>query len=116
VHTALETIAKKRGLLEETLVVCMAEFGRSPRINPSGGRDHWGYVYSAALSGGGVRGGQAYGASDALGGHPRDGRVEPHDLTATIFHCLGYRPDNEIRDTLGRPLPISRGQVIRQVF
>jgi len=57
-----------------------------------------------------------YGSSDALGGRPREGLVRPHDLTATIFHALGHRPDTEIRDNLGRPLPISRGEVIRQVF
>jgi hypothetical protein len=105
-----------RGMLDETLVVCMAEFGRSPKINPAAGRDHWGYVYSLALAGGGVRGGQVYGASDKTGGLPKEGRVQPQDLTATIFHCLGFRPDTEIHDTLGRPLPISRGEVIRQVF
>jgi hypothetical protein len=106
----------QRGLLDETLVVCMAEFGRSPKINRAAGRDHWGYVYSMALAGGGVRGGQVYGASDKIGGLPKEGRVQPHDVTATIFHCLGYRGDTEVHDTLGRPLPISRGEVIRQVF
>ena len=106
----------QRGMLDETLVVCMAEFGRSPKMNRAGGRDHWGYVYSLALAGGGVRGGQVLGSSDRVGGLPKEGRVQPHDLTATIFHCLGYRPDTEVHDTLGRPLPISRGQVIRQVF
>jgi hypothetical protein len=105
-----------RGLLDETLVVCMGEFGRSPKINAAGGRDHWGYVYSLALAGAGVRGGQVYGASDKTGGRPKDGRVQPQDLTATIFHCLGFRPETEIHDTLGRPLPISRGEVIRQIF
>jgi hypothetical protein len=106
----------QRGLLDETLVVLMAEFGRTPKINARAGRDHWGYVYSLALAGGGVRGGQVHGSSDRTGGHPRDGRVGPQDVTATIFHALGYKPDTEIRDTLNRPLPISRGEVIRQVF
>jgi hypothetical protein len=115
-YSALLEDLAARGLLDETLVVCMAEFGRSPKINKAGGRDHWGYVYSASLAGGGIRGGQVYGASDQLGGHPRDGRVEPHDLTATIFHCLGYRPETEIHDTLGRPFAISRGQVIHQIL
>jgi hypothetical protein len=115
-YSALLEDLAQRGLLEETLVVCMGEFGRSPKINAAGGRDHWGYVYSLALAGGGVRGGQVFGASDKIGGLPKEGRVQPHDLTATIFHCLGYRPDAEIRDTLGRPLPISRGEVIRQVL
>jgi hypothetical protein len=115
-YSALLEDLWQRGLLDATLVVCMAEFGRSPRMNAAGGRDHWGYVYSLALAGGGIRGGQVFGASDKVGGQPKEGRVQPHDLTATIFHCLGYRPDTEIRDTLGRPLPVSRGEVIRQVF
>jgi hypothetical protein len=115
-YSALLEDLSHRGMLDETLVVCMAEFGRSPRINRAAGRDHWGYVYSAALAGGGVRGGQVHGASDAVGGLPKSGRVQPHDLTATIFHALGYRPDTEIRDNQGRPFPISRGEVIRQVF
>jgi uncharacterized protein (DUF1501 family) len=115
-YSALLDDLSQRGLLDETLVVCMGEFGRSPKMNPAGGRDHWGYVYSLALAGAGIRGGQVYGASDATGGHPKEGRVQPQDLTATIFHSLGFRPDIEIHDTLGRPLPISRGEVIRQVF
>ena len=106
----------QRGMLDDTLVVCLAEFGRTPRFNARAGRDHWGYVFSVAMAGGGVRGGQAYGASDRIGGHPKEGRVLPEDLTATIFHCLGYNAHTEIHDTLGRPLALSRGQVIRQVL
>jgi hypothetical protein len=106
----------QRGMLAETLVVCMAEFGRSPKMNPAGGRDHWGSVFSIALAGGGVRGGIVYGASDKHGGFPKDGRVLPHDLSATIFHCLGIDPDTEIRHPLGRPMPISRGQVIEAIL
>ena len=115
-YAALLDDLSARGLLEETLVVCMAEFGRSPKMNGSGGRDHWGHVYSAALAGGGVRGGQVIGASDKIGGYPKEGRVQPDDLTATIFHGLGYRSDTEVQDTLGRPHPLSRGAVIGQVF
>jgi hypothetical protein len=111
----LEDLAA-RGMLDETLVVCLAEFGRTPKFNPRGGRDHWGHVFSVALAGGGVRGGQVYGASDKIGGHPKDGRVRPEDLQATIFHFLGHHPDTEVHDTLGRPLPISRGQVIRPIL
>ncbi|MBX9679354.1 MAG: DUF1501 domain-containing protein [Gemmataceae bacterium] len=106
----------QRGILDETLVVCMSEFGRTPRFNPRGGREHWGPVFSIAMAGGGVRGGQVYGASDAIGGEPKDGRVRPEDLTATIFHALGYSADTEVHDSFGRPYAISRGQVIRQVF
>lgn len=103
-------------MLDETLVVCMAEFGRTPRFNGRAGRDHWGYVFSAALAGGGIRGGQVFGASDKDGGHPRDGRVSPADLTATILHCLGHEPHAEIRDPQGRPLFASRGDVIRAIL
>jgi hypothetical protein len=113
-YSALLEDLQTRGLLDETLVVWMGEFGRSPKINGGGGRDHWGRVFSVALTGGGVRGGQVLGSSDKIGGLPREGRVQPQDLTATIFHCLGYEPHTEMRDTLGRPLVISRGEVIRQ--
>jgi hypothetical protein len=106
----------QRGMLDETLVVCMAEFGRTPRYNNRGGRDHWGPVFSAALAGGGIRGGIVHGASDRIGAQPRDGRVSPEDLTATIFQCLGHDPDTEIRDSLNRPIPISRGQIVRQIL
>jgi uncharacterized protein (DUF1501 family) len=105
-----------RGLLDETLVVWTGEFGRTPRINGNGGRDHWGQVFSAALAGGGVRGGIVHGASDRIGAQPNDGRVLPPDLLATIFHCLGHRPDTEIHDALGRPLPVSKGEVIRSIL
>jgi hypothetical protein len=73
-------------------------------------------VFSVALAGGGIRGGRVHGASDKTGGQPKEGRVQPADLAATIFHCLGHHPDTEMHDTLGRPLAISRGQVIRQLF
>src|SRR6185503_14012998 len=106
----------QRGLLDETLVVWMAEFGRTPLLNPSGGRDHWGRVFSVALAGGGVKGGYIHGSSDAVAGEPKDGLVKPEDLAATLFHCLGHHPDTEIRDTIGRPIPISRGSVIQSIL
>jgi hypothetical protein len=106
----------QRGMLDETLVVCLAEFGRTPRMNNRSGRDHWGPVFSVALAGAGIRGGIVHGASDHLGAQPRDGRVRPEDLTATILDCLGHHPDTEIQDALGRPIPLSRGQVVRQIL
>jgi uncharacterized protein (DUF1501 family) len=115
-YSALLEDLHQRGLLDETLVLWMGEFGRTPRINGGGGRDHWGQVFSVTLAGGGIRGGQVFGASDSIGGYPRDGRVQPHDLAATLFHCLGLRPDALIYDALGRPVPITEGDVIRQVF
>ncbi len=105
-----------RGLLDETLVVCMAEFGRSPRLDGSAGRGHWGHVFSMAMAGGGVRGGVVHGASDKVGGFPREGRVNPEDLTATLFHLMGIRSDTEFTDPLGRPIPVSRGEVIQPIL
>jgi hypothetical protein len=105
----------QRGTLDETLVVCMAEFGRTPRFNGRAGRDHWGPVFSVALAGGGIRGGIVHGSSDAQGAQPADGRVLPQDLTATILHCLGSHPDSELRDRLGRPIIACQGEVIRQI-
>jgi hypothetical protein len=115
-YSALLEDLEARGLLDQTLVVWAGEFGRSPKLNPAGGRDHWGHVFSVALAGGGVRGGQVYGASDRIAGFPREGRVRPEDLTATIFHCLGHEPEAQVQDRLGRPVPISRGAVIRQAL
>ncbi len=105
-----------RGLLEETLVACLAEFGRTPRFNGRGGRDHWGAVFSVLLAGGGIRGGCVYGASDKHGAYPQDGRVLPPDLHATIYTCLGIDPTTELHDTQGRPFPISRGEPVRSIL
>lgn len=115
-YSALLEDLEQRGMLDETLVVWVGEFGRSPKINASGGRDHWGHVFSAALAGGGVRGGVVHGQSDRQGGYPLDGRVEPQDLAATVFHCLGFAPETEIRDRFGRPFAISSGRPIQPIL
>ena len=115
-YSALLADLDARGLLDETLVVWMGEFGRTPKINARAGRDHWGNVFSVALAGGGVRGGQVLGASDEIGGFPKSGKVDPSDLAATIFHALGIPPESTVRDRLGRPIPISKGRVIDGVF
>ncbi len=115
-YSALLEDLSRRGMLDETLVVCMAEFGRTPRMDKNGGRGHWGSVFSVALAGGGVRGGQVHGSSDKIGAYPRDGMVRPEDLTATIFHCLGHAPDSEVVDPLGRPQPASRGEVLHAIL
>ena len=115
-YSALLEDLAQRGLLDETLVVWMGEFGRSPRINGAGGRDHWGSVFSIALAGGGVRGGQIYGASDRLGGEPFEGRVTAADVNATILHALGYPPQTMIHDRLLRPIPISQGTPLDVIF
>lgn len=106
----------QRGLLKDTLVLWMGEFGRTPRINKLAGRDHWPQCYSAVLAGGGVKGGFIYGASDKIGAYPALGQARPEDMTATVFHLLGLDPETEIRDRLDRPLPISRGKVIEELL
>jgi hypothetical protein len=109
-----------RGLLAETLVVWMGEFGRSPRIgaNPKfarDGRDHWPQCYTVLLAGGGIRGGLVYGASDKHGAYPAHSQVGPDDIAATMFARVGIDPATEVRDPLGRPLPVSRGTAIEGV-
>ena len=98
-----------RGLLDETLVIAMGEFGRSPKINAAGGRDHWGSCFSLAMAGAGVPGGQVVGSSDRIGGFPDSRPIRPRDLTATIFHLLGISPSAEFVDSLGRPRPVTDG-------
>jgi hypothetical protein len=102
----------QRGLLDETLVICMGEFGRTPRVNKHGGRDHWAAVQSVLLAGAGVRRGSVYGASDRLGAFPLDRPVSPADLTATFLHLLGVPLDFEIRDQTDRPMAACSGQPI----
>jgi hypothetical protein len=114
--SALIDDLQQRGMLDETLVVWMGEFGRTPKINGAGGRDHWGDVFSTALAGGGIQGGVVHGASDAMGASPKDGVVRPEDLIATIFGCLGLSSDRTITDMQGRPHPISRGEMVRQIL
>jgi hypothetical protein len=106
-----------RGLLDETLVVWVGEFGRTPRINPANaGREHWPRCFSAALAGGGVRGGQVYGASDRWGAYPASDPVSPEDLGATMLSALGIAPETAIDDALGRPMQINTGQALTGLF
>jgi hypothetical protein len=96
----------ERGLLDETLVVWMGEFGRTPKINDNESRDHWPQCYSVLLAGGGVKRGYVYGKSDAYAMFPDEHPVQPEDLAATIFYLLGIDPRTEIHDRSGRPLAI----------
>jgi uncharacterized protein (DUF1501 family) len=108
VPTLLEDL-DTRGLLDETLVVWMGEFGRSPHINRMAGRDHWPQCYTVLLAGGGVRRGFVYGSSDRIGAYPATDPVRPDDLAATFFHLLGIDPHAEVFDGLNRPLQIAQG-------
>jgi hypothetical protein len=101
-----------RRLLDQTLVWVNAEFGRTPRVNSSGGRDHWPWVYSLALAGGGFAPGIVYGASDKIAGHPIARPHDPKDLAATVYHLLGVPDDTIIVDQFKRPYHLVIGQKI----
>jgi hypothetical protein len=111
--SALLSDLRDRGLLDETLVICMGEFGRSPQINAYAGRDHWPNVFSVLLAGAGVQAGSVYGASDRVGGLPAAAPVSPADLTATCLHLLGVPNHLEVVDRTGRPLRACEGQIVR---
>jgi len=114
--TALVDDLDQRGLLDETLVVAIGEFGRTPKINAKGGRDHWGRVFSFVMAGAGIAGGQVFGASDKTGGQPTRDRITPADLTATIFHQLGVQHERTVVDRENRAHPITTGQPIRALL
>lgn len=106
----------QRGLLDKTLVVAIGEFGRTPKINGNGGRDHWGHVFSFAMAGAGISGGQVFGSSDKNGGYPQDDRLDPGDLTATIFHLLGLDHRGTFSDRQERPHPLTDGEPIYKLL
>lgn len=97
------------GLLDETLVVLISDFGRTPRVNATAGRDHWSYCYSVVFAGAGIRGGSVYGASDKQAAFVRDNPISPADVCATIYQCLGIDPDMPVHDRAGRPHPVAQG-------
>jgi hypothetical protein len=106
----------ERDLLDSTLVVGLGEFGRTPKINAQGGRDHWPDCYSVLLAGGGVVGGAVYGASDRIGAYPAIDPVTPGDLAATIYWRFGIDPAAEIHDPTGRPHRLASGEAIKSLF
>jgi hypothetical protein len=110
--SALLDDLRARGLLEQTLVVWTGEFGRTPRVDNDAGRNHYGDVFSAMLAGGGIRGGQVYGASDRIGAFPSLNPVQPQDFSATLYHCLGVPPTAEVVDRLGRPHAVTDGKPV----
>ena len=105
-----------RGLLDETLVVWMGEFGRTPTINKSASRDHWPQCYTVLLAGAGVKRGFVYGGSDKSGAFPAEDPVRPEDLAATIYHLLGINPASEVHTAAGRPVVIAEGTPVSGVF
>jgi hypothetical protein len=114
--SALIEDLEARGLLASTLVLTCAEFGRTPRINRSAGRDHWPDCYSVLLAGGGVRGGAVHGSSDRFGAYPATDPVSPGDLAATLHWRFGLDPATEIHDQTGRPFRLADGEPLRGLF
>ena len=106
-----------RGLLAQTLVACFGEFGRTPKINGDNGRDHHNAVFSAVLAGGGIRGGQAIGRSDAKGEEVAERPVKVPDLHATLLAAFGIDPAHQYRTPEGRPIKLTNaGQVVKEAF
>ena len=95
---------EQRGLLDETLVIYMTEYGRTPRVNKDAGRDHWPQAFSIAFAGAGIKGGQILGASDKDGASVIDRPVSPEEIAATILHLTGIDPQTEYLKPDGRPI------------
>lgn len=105
-----------RGLLDETLVVCLGEFGRTPKINAQAGRDHWAACNTVVFAGGGIRGGQVYGSSDRNAAFPAANAVTPADVAATIYHSLGIEIQLKLRDHQGRDVPLCTGDPVIDLY
>jgi hypothetical protein len=101
-----------RGMLDETLVVLLGEFGRTPKINRLAGREHWAHASSIVMAGGGIVGGRVHGTTDRHGAYPIEKPVTPGDIIATVYHCLGIAPHTELLDHSGRPVPLCSGEPI----
>jgi hypothetical protein len=116
-YSALIEDLHQRGLLETTMVIAWGEFGRTPKVNEKAGRDHWPNVFSAALAGGGIRGGRVVGSSDAKGAEPRDNPKKPQDVLATLYRHLGIETTVNYPDHAGRPIPVLPfGSPIQELF
>ncbi len=115
--TALLDDLTDRGLLDETLIAWVGEFGRNPKITKNNaGREHWPFCYSGILAGGGIRGGMVYGSSDSQGGYPQELAVSPQDYMATVYESLGVAPDQMIPDPLNRPRRFCEGRAVSALF
>jgi hypothetical protein len=114
--SALVEELEQRGLLGQVLVLATAEFGRTPQVNKSGGRDHWPWVYSVALAGAGLAAGAVVGASDRVAAYPVTYPCHPADLVATVYHLLGVPPDTVLYDPSGRPHPLYAGRVLDRLL
>lgn len=117
-YSALLEDLSARGLLKETMIVATGEFGRTPTVNPAGGRDHWPQCWSMLMAGGPFQGGQVIGASDEIGAYPKDNPVTPAMVAATVYRGLGIDLATELPGAQGRPIPlVDRGvEPVKQLF
>jgi uncharacterized protein (DUF1501 family) len=115
-YTALLEDLAQRGMLESTLVVAMGEFGRTPQLNPRGGRDHWPGCWTILFAGGGIKAGQVVGASDATGSEPADRPVTPAQVAATVYRALGIDLQTRLPGPDGRLLPLVEARAIEELF
>jgi uncharacterized protein (DUF1501 family) len=117
-YSALIEDLFQRGMLDNTLVASLAEFGRTPKINPAGGRDHWPQCWTINFAGGGVKGGRVIGKSDEIGGYPVERPVNPAEVVATIYHSLGLELDTHLPGPQARPFGLVDfgTQLIRELF
>lgn len=114
--SALVLDLEERGLLDQTLVMPMAEFGRTPKINKNAGRDHWPFVYTLAMAGAGLKRGVVHGQSDRLGAYPQSAPYDPADMAATIYHLLGIPSDTTLYDQQRRPHQLVVGKPIEAIL
>ncbi len=113
-YAALIRDLDRRGLLKSTLVCIASEFGRTPKINGTAGRDHWPKVFTVVMAGGGIKGGISYGTSNATASEPEDNPLSVEDWAATIYHCLGINPDNKLIAPGDRPINIVKDGTVRK--
>jgi hypothetical protein len=113
---ALITDLDQRGLLDDTLVMMLGEFGRTPKINAKAGRDHWGPCFYALFAGAGVQGGQVIGKTDKHATYPSTQPYSPEDIGATVYSLLGIPPDTVVRDRFNRPMLLNQGEIISPLF
>src|SRR5690606_9255447 len=113
-YAALIRDLDQRGILKDTLVCVASEFGRTPKINGTAGRDHWPKVFSVALAGGGIKGGFVFGRSDATGAEPENNPLTVVDWATTMYHCMGIVADKELMAPGGRPIEIVNGGKVRK--
>jgi uncharacterized protein (DUF1501 family) len=113
-----------RGMLKDTVVLAIGEFGRSPKmgvstsgnVNGADGRDHWPYCYTGLMAGGGIQRGAVYGKSDKTGSSPADNAVHPTELLATVYHALGINPATMVNNALGQPRELVQAQPVAGLF